>query len=195
MPSEKRTAPVAGDGSAETAVEDTAVSPPAPEEAVAQAPLEREQVEADLEELVAKAHERDEYLALAQRTQADFDNYRRRMTRDLAGAEGRGIAKAARELLPALDNLERAVVAADEHPDDALAEGIRLLHAETTAALARLGIETFRPDGEPFDPEQHEAMATQPAEGAKPGTVVEVYQQGYRLNGSVIRPARVVVAG
>jgi molecular chaperone GrpE len=156
---------------------------------------EREPVEVDLDELLAKAQERDEYLALAQRTQADFENYRKRMARDIAGAEARGLARATKELLPALDNLAHALKAAGEHPDDALAEGIRLVQKEMTAALSRLGIEAFSPAGEQFDPEQHEAMATQPADGAQPGTVLEVYQQGYRIGESVIRPARVVVAG
>ena len=75
-----------------------------------------------------------------------------------------------------------------------MAEGIRLVQAELTAALARLGVEPYSPEGEPFDPNQHEAMAKQPVEGADSGTVVEVYQPGYRANGSVLRPARVVVA-
>jgi molecular chaperone GrpE len=183
----------------EAAAPDAVVSTPEVEEAVAaEAPApepEREQVEVDLDELLAKAQERDEYLALAQRTQADFENYRKRMARDIANAEGRGLARAAKELLPALDNLEHALKAAKEHPEDGLAEGIRLLHAEVGAALRRLGIEPFSPAGEVFDPEQHEAMATQPADGAEPGTVIEVYQQGFRIGESVIRPARVVVAG
>jgi molecular chaperone GrpE len=156
---------------------------------------ERDAVEVDLDELLSKAQERDEYLALAQRTQADFENYRKRMARDIATAEDRGLARAAKELLPALDNLEHALKAAGEHPDAALAEGIRLLQKEMTAALSRLGIEAFSPTGEKFDPEYHEAMATQPADGAQPGTVLDVYQQGYRIGDSVIRPARVVVAG
>jgi len=202
--SEKRTVPAVGEqGNGEAGAADATVSPPAVEETQAGSPQaqdgsaepERVQVEVDLDELASKADERDEYLALAQRTQADFDNYRRRMTRDIAGAEARGVSKAARELLPALDNLERALAAAADHPDDALAEGIRLLHADLTAALSRLGIEPFRPEGEVFDPEQHEAVSSQVADGAKPGTVLEVYQQGYRLGGTVIRPARVVVAG
>ena len=156
-------------------------------------------VEHDLEELIAKARERDEFLSLAQRTQADFENYRKRVARDAALAEDRGVTKLARELLPALDNLERALAAAESAPaadgEHHLAEGIRLVQAEPAGALARVGIESFSPEGERFDPEQHEAMAQQPVEGAEPGTVVEVYQQGYRLNGVVLRPARVVVAG
>jgi molecular chaperone GrpE len=152
----------------------------------------------DIAELEAKAAERDEYLALAQRAQADFENYRKRTAKDVSAAEGRGVAKLAREVLPALDNLALALAAAEsgaetEH-DRKLLEGIRLVESELSAALARVGIEAYSPEGEPFDPEQHEAMAQHPVEGAESGTVAEVYQRGYRLNGSVLRPARVVVA-
>jgi molecular chaperone GrpE len=102
-----------------------------------------------------------------------------------------------RELLPALDNLERALAAAEAQPDGTehhLAEGIRLVQAELLAAMGRVGVEGYSPKGEPFDPNVHEAMAQQPVEGAESGTVVEVYQQGYRIQGDVIRPARVIVA-
>jgi len=142
--------------------------------------------------LLAKARERDEYLSLAQRTQADFENYRKRAAKETAGAEQRGMAKLARELLPALDNLALALEA-DASGDEFVA-GIRLVNAELHAALERLGIEAYSPQGERFDPNVHEAMARQAVEGAKPGTIVEVYQQGYRMNGTVLRPARVVVA-
>jgi len=154
---------------------------------------EAREVEGDLDELVATAAQRDEYLALAQRTQADFENYRKRVARESAAAQERGVAKLAKELLPALDNLDRALEAADQQ--DPLLEGVRLVRAELAAALARVGVESYDPAGEPFDPAHHEAMAQQPVEGADSGTVVEVYQPGYRLNGTVIRPARVVVAG
>ena len=146
----------------------------------------------DIDELMAKARERDEYLSLAQRTQADFENYRKRAAKETAGAEQRGMAKLARELLPALDNLA-LVLEADASGDEFVA-GIRLVNAELHAALERLGIEAYSPQGERFDPNVHEAMARQTVEGAKPGTIVEVYQQGYRMNGTVLRPARVVVA-
>ncbi|MBA2637915.1 MAG: nucleotide exchange factor GrpE, partial [Solirubrobacterales bacterium] len=145
-----------------------------------------------LEELRARAAQRDEYLGLAQRAQADFENYRKRMTREVALADGRGVTRLAKELLPALDNLDRALTAVPE--DGQLADGLRLVHAELVAALARVGIEGFVPRGETFDPNQHEAMAQHPVEGAPSGTVVEVYQPGYRLNDAVLRPARVVVA-
>ena len=153
---------------------------------------EASELEGDLDELVAIAAQRDEYLALAQRTQADFENYRKRVAKESAVAGERGVAKLAKELLPALDNLDRALEAADE--EDPLLEGVRLVRAELSAALARVGVESFDPKGEQFDPVHHEAMAQQPVEGAASGTVAEVYQPGYRLNGTVIRPARVVVA-
>jgi molecular chaperone GrpE len=155
-------------------------------------------LEGDLDELVRTAAERDEYLALAQRTQADFDNYRKRVARDSASAHERGIAALAKELLPALDNLDRALAGAHantEAEEDKLLAGVRLVRSELGAALSRLGIESFSPLGEPFDPSLQEAVATveQPANGPS-GTVVEVYQPGYRLGASVIRPARVVVS-
>jgi len=148
----------------------------------------------DLDELGRLAAKRDEYLALAQRTQADFENYRKRVARESALAQERGVAKLAKELLPAIDNLDRALAAAAT--DDPLLEGVRLVRSELKAALARVGVESFSPGGQAFDPSEHEAMASvpQPENGPASGTVVEVYQPGYRLGESVIRPARVVVA-
>jgi molecular chaperone GrpE len=154
------------------------------------------QLEHDLEELAAKAGKADEYLELAQRTRADFENYRKRAAREAAGAKERGIAKLALELLPAVDDLDRALQATDGHEEsDTLASGVKLVHAGVIAALARVGIEPYSPVGERFDPQHHEAVAQQPVEGAEPGTIVEVYQRGYRIGDSILRPARVVVAG
>ena len=152
-----------------------------------------EQVQQDLDELAAKAERADEYLLLAQRTQADFENYRKRAARDAAMAQDRGVAKLAKELLPAIDNLERALNAASQQ-DATLTEGIRLVHTDLLSALQRVGVEPFSPRGEQFDPQFHEAVAQQPIEGAESGTVAEVFQQGYRLGDSVLRPARVLVA-
>ncbi len=149
-----------------------------------------EPVEHDIAELLAKARERDEYLALAQRTQADFENFRKRKSREVADAEGRGVARLAKELLPALDSLDLAL----GHMPEEAAKGVKLVQDELAAALARTGIEGFSPQGERFDPNEHEAMSQRPVEGTKPGTVAEVFQRGYRLNGTVLRPARVVVA-
>ncbi|HEX4282486.1 MAG TPA: nucleotide exchange factor GrpE [Solirubrobacteraceae bacterium] len=166
------------------------------------------QLEHDLEELTAKAEKADEYLELAQRTRADFDNYRKRAAREAAAAQERGVAKLAKELLPAVDNLDRALVAAEsaaatdgtaaasgqDNGTATLVSGIKLVHDDVVAALGRAGIEGYSPKGERFDPQLHEAIAQQPVEGAESGTVVEVYQRGYRLGDVVIRPARVVVA-
>jgi molecular chaperone GrpE len=169
---------------------DDAEAPPAGDGPAAE---QAEPVAEDLEALVAKARERDEYLALAQRTQADFENYRRRMARENAQAGDRGVVKVAKELLPALDHLELALNAAEEgHPE--VVKGFAMVRDELAAGLARVGIEGFSPQGETFDPNEHEAMSAQPSEDAESGTGIEVYQQGYRLNGAVLRPARVVVA-
>ncbi len=164
-----------------------------------------EPVERDLEQLAAKAEKADEYLVLAQRTKADFENYKRRAVREASLAQERGVTKLAKELLPAIDSLIRAVHAAETFaagsPEEAAAEaesqlasGIKLVHADVLAALARVGIEPFSPVGEPFDPQYHEAVAQRPVEGQESGTVVEVYQQGFRLGDTVLRPARVLVA-
>jgi molecular chaperone GrpE len=172
-------------GSGETSFSD-AEAPPATERAAAS------EVEHDIEALLARAQERDEYFALAQRTQADFENFRKRMARENAAAVDRGVAKLAKELLPALDHLELSLKAAEGHED--VVKGFALVREEFVSALGKVGIQPFSPAGEPFDPNEHEAMASQPSEDAEPGTVIEVYQQGYRLNGAVLRPARVVVA-
>ena len=169
---------------------------PGPEE-VAEPELDHEaKLEHDLEELAAKAEKADEYLELAQRTKADFENYRKRASREVAAAQERGIVKLALELLPAVDDLDRALQAADgAEGSETLASGVKLVHAGVLAALARVGIEPYSPQGERFDPQRHEAVAQQSVDGAEPGTIVEVYQRGYRLGDGVLRPARVVVAG
>jgi molecular chaperone GrpE len=134
------------------------------------------------------------YLELAKRTQADFENYRKRMARENAVASERGAAKLAKELLPALDHLELSLKGAEGHADADVIKGFALVRDELIAALGKSGIQAFSPTGEPFDPNEHEAMAQQPAEDAESGTVLEVYQQGFRINGQILRPARVVVA-
>jgi molecular chaperone GrpE len=142
-----------------------------------------------------RAPEQDEaarYLELAKRTQADFENYRKRMARENAAAADRGAAKLARELLPALDHLELALKAAEAHAD--VVKGFAMVRDELMAGLGKSGIQSFSPEGERFDPNEHEAMAQRSAEDAEPGTVLEVYQRGYRVNGAVLRPARVIVA-
>ena len=168
---------------------------PAPHEAEPEGEQPAAQVAVEEEDDLGRVtRERDEFLALAQRAQADFENFRKRKAREAVQAEERAIARAAKELLPALDNLERAISHADA--DDPLLEGVRLVYGELLAALGRLGIESYSPHGEAFDPAAHEAMAQAHVQDAQSGTVVEVYQAGYRQRdgGTIIRPARVVVA-
>ena len=165
-------------GSGETGFGD-AEAPPAPEPK----PTEEE---------AAVSDDAAKFLALAQRTQADFENYRKRMARENAAAIDRGVSKLAKELLPALDHLDHALKAAEGHED--VIKGFALVRDEIVNALGRVGIQPYSPEGEVFDPNEHEAMVQQPSEDAESGTVIEVYQQGYRINGQVLRPARVVVA-
>jgi molecular chaperone GrpE len=157
-------------------------------------------VEQDLSELLsATERERDEYLELARRTQADFENYRKRVAREAAEAESKGRSGLVQRLLPVVDNLERALAAAQpmdrEVAANHIAEGIRLVYEELNGVLRGAGVESYEPAGEQFDPDWHEAMLTRPAgEDGSAGTILEVLERGYRLNGQVLRPARVVVA-
>ena len=186
-----------------------------------------EEVAEDLDALLADTkRERDEYLALAQRARADFENFRKRAAREAEEAERRGKAQIAKELLPALDNLERALRSTGIDPwtgrparapqptpeeaedaevfdapseevsaQEALARGIALVYNELRSALERAGVETYDPTGERFDPNISEALATRPAtDGADPGVVIETLERGYRLDGQVLRAARVVVS-
>ncbi|MFA4928024.1 MAG: nucleotide exchange factor GrpE [Patulibacter sp.] len=137
---------------------------------------------------------KDRYL----RSVAELDNVRKRARRDAAAGEIRGVTRLAKELLPAMDNLDRAIqhVGESSEGDAQLIEGLRIVHRELHAALAQAGIEAFDPTGQEFDPRFHEAMTTAPAaEGVLPGTVTIVYQSGYRRGDDVIRAAKVVVAG
>ena len=172
-------------------------------------------VDADLDALLADVRrERDEYLEIARRARADFENYRKRAAREAQDAERRGKAALARELVPALDNLERALRAAGIDPDaeasdgdaaeapseevsahEALARGVALVYRELRAALTRRGVESYDPTGERFDPTQHEALSVGPrCEDVDPGVVIETLDKGYRLDGQVLRAARVVVS-
>jgi molecular chaperone GrpE len=138
------------------------------------------------------ARERDEYLDALQRLKAEFDNYRKRVARDQQELAARAHERLVRELVPVLDDLERALAAAEEHEEAKLEEGVRLVHRELKAALDREGLAEIETDGV-FDPHVHEALLSQPSE-AEEGSVLEVLQKGYKLGDRVLRPARVVVA-
>jgi molecular chaperone GrpE len=154
-----------------------------------------EKQEADREDPLARLRrERDEYLDLARRAQADFENYRKRAAKEVAAAGERAKGGLVRELLPVVDNLERALASAQQG-EQHLAEGVRLVHSELIAVLERNGVEQFDPKGQSFDPTVHEALSTRSEDGADPGVVLDVIEKGYKANGSVLRPARVVVSG
>jgi molecular chaperone GrpE len=173
------------------ALDDLTMPPP---EAVAGEEVESAEEMLDEASTPAEPDYKDLYL----RASADMDNVRKRARRDVGAAEARGIGKLAKELLPAIDNLERALVAAEaaegqgEHD---ITKGIRLVQSEFVGALTRAGISIEDPKGQPFDPHRHEALAQAPVEGTDAGIVVEVYQPGYMLGDVVLRAARVVVSG
>jgi molecular chaperone GrpE len=164
--------------------------------------LEDEEVEAadEIEESVendagveesapaSPAHD-ESYLRLA----ADFDNYRKRVAREQAQLFQRANERLLNELLPVLDDLERALEAAAEHEEAKLEEGVRLVHRSLLGLVERHGLSEIQTDG-PFDPHVHEALLAQPGEGAEQGSVLQVLQKGYKLGDRVLRPARVIVA-
>lgn len=158
---------------------------------------EAEQKEAGPEEWEAALRQavkqRDEYLALAQRTQADFDNFRRRNGTVRADAYQEGVRETLAALLPTVDNLERALKAAEAQSEvKGLREGVEMTLKQMLAAMAKLGLEEVPALGERFDPEMHNAVMR--AEEGEPGTVLEVFEKGYRVKDRMIRYAMVKVA-
>src|SRR3954447_24784474 len=178
-----------------------AAQEPAVEESTAGGPPPLEPEEALAQDAAAEAPEPEEpdWKDLALRKAAELENVRKQTAQRVQKASRDGMRRVAAELLPALDDFERALAHAEAEESDAehhLTAGIRLVQQKMVDALRRTGIEQFSPKGEPFDPHQHEAVAQQPAaDGAQQGTVLEVVQNGYRLGDDVLRPARVVVAG
>ena len=141
----------------------------------------------------ALERERDEYLDALQRLKAEFDNFRKRTAREHEAMSARANEALLRELLPIIDDLERALEAAEQHEEAKLEDGVRLVHRALADVARRHGLEEIETDGA-FDPHVHEALLAQPAEDAESGSVLQVLQKGYRLGDRVLRPARVVVA-
>ena len=137
--------------------------------------------------------ERDAYLDLAQRVQADFENYRKRAAREQERLVAHAHERLVRELLPILDDLERALEAAERHEEAQLVEGVKLVEQSLRSALRKEGLAEIATDG-PFDPHVHEALLSQPSDNAESGAVLEVVQRGYRVGDRVVRPAKVIVA-
>ncbi len=191
--------PDTGEGGALRAGASSTPPSPAPPAGEAQEAVDGEQVEKDLDALLVEAEQqRDEYLDLAKRTKADFENFRKRMSAEVLAAGARGKADVLRDVLPVLDDLERAIQAAGLDPEgdseDGLAHGVLLVFRSLRDSLLKNGIEVVDPTGEKFDPNLHEALSAQAAEGVESGFVVETMQKGYKLGEQLIRPARVVVA-
>jgi molecular chaperone GrpE len=155
-----------------------------------QPPVEEPSVE---ERIVALEAERDEHLNDLKRVAAEFENYRKRVARDQESLVARAHERLVKELLPVLDDLERALEAARDTGTRSVEDGVRLVHRELAAALEREGLAEIETNGH-FDPHVHEALLAQPSD-AEEGSVIEVVQKGYRLGDRVVRPARVVVAG
>jgi len=138
------------------------------------------------------AAERDELVDRLQRLQAEFENYRKRAARDQKALVARAHERLVKELLPILDDLGRALEAAELHEEATLEDGVRLVHRQLTDVLTKEGLTEIETDGA-FDPNVHEALLSQPSD-AETGTVLEVLQKGYRLGDHVLRPARVAIA-
>jgi molecular chaperone GrpE len=142
--------------------------------------------------LAAAEAKAQEHLNDLKRLAAEFENYKKRTAREQAALSARATERLVKELLPIVDDLERALQAAEEHEEAKLEEGVRLVHRQLASALEREGLAEIETEGK-FDPHVHEALLSQPSE-ADEGSVIEVLQKGYRLGDRVVRPARVVVA-
>lgn len=155
----------------------------------AEFPLRGDQLEGELE---TARREAAAHLDTAQRIQADFDNYRKRMVREQEEACRRASQRLVTDLLPVVDNLERALAHAPA--DDPLNEGVRMVLQQMLDVFGKEGVERIAPAGEPFDPNQHQAVGQTERADVPDSTCVEVYQFGYRMQGRVLRPASVVVS-
>lgn len=158
-----------------------------------------EQVLDDLETLRARLQtaeqKADEYLDLAQRTRADFENYQKRIKRDLVEERRYAQAPLAADLLAAMDNLERALAAAQQaNEQGALVQGVAMVHTQLLDILRRHGVTPIEAKGLPFDPNLHQAVMQQPSAECPPMTVLQVLEQGYQMHERVLRPARVIVS-
>jgi molecular chaperone GrpE len=153
-------------------------------------------VERELSELGERLAEaeakRDEYLDDLRRLAADFDNYRKRAARDQESLVARAHERLVKELLPVVDDLERALEAAAIHDEAHLEEGVRLVERQLRSVLEKEGLVEIATEGH-FDPHVHEALLSQPSE-AEEGSIIQVIQKGYRLGDRVLRPARVVLS-
>jgi molecular chaperone GrpE len=149
---------------------------------------------AGTDEVTALRRERDELLDRLLRSAAEFDNYRKRTERERRETYDNAAADLIRDLLPVVDDLERALDAAAHTTDRALRDGVELIHKALIEMLRRRNVEPFTAVGEPFDPVWHEAVAAEPANGRPDGEVIGETRRGYKLGDRLLRPAMVRVA-
>lgn len=157
------------------------------------AQLPDENADAASDELLIAQKLRDEYLNLAQRVQADFDNYRRRNNAARAESFDEGAIAFIKTLLPVIDNMERAVVSAKDTSDVGLRDGVNMILNQLTECLSKRGVTSISRQGEVFDPNLENAILQGTPEEGEPGTVCEVFQKGYMMDKTVIRHAMVKV--
>jgi len=170
-----------------------AAVPETPEAAAAPAPAEPtvESLAAELDKL---EKEKKQIYDRLLRTAADFDNYKKRSSREAGEVSERGRKELLKELLPVVDNLERALSHADSDSGEAVLEGVRLVLRQFHGTLEKFGVKSFESAGQPFDPALHEAVSQLETDEQPPGTIVREYQKGYLAGGKLLRPAMVVVA-
>ncbi|GAA0696444.1 nucleotide exchange factor GrpE [Marinobacterium maritimum] len=175
---------------AETVVETEAGEPNAAEATAADVLQQLEESRVEIEAL------KKELAELQPRAQAEIQNIRRRAEQDVEKAHKFGLEKFANELLPVVDSLERAIEATqgDDEQTKAIREGVEMTLNMFLSGMEKFNVEQVNPEGQPFNPEHHQAMSMVPAEGVEPNTVVAVVQKGYLLNGRLMRPAMVMVA-
>ncbi|MEK7817129.1 MAG: nucleotide exchange factor GrpE [Actinomycetota bacterium] len=152
-----------------------------------------------LAEVSAEVHdevlrERDEYLESLQRLKAEFENFRKRVARENRELSQRASQEVINEVLPVLDNFERALKAVAEHDEQVLGEGVELVYNQLRDVLNRRGLCEIEAEGEDFDPSRHEAVLCKPSPEHVEGKVIEVLEKGYQVDDRVVRPAKVVVS-
>jgi len=160
----------------------------------AAAALDGPVAEAGADELSAMIAERDQYLDHLQRLKADFENYRKRVQRETESLRLRAAEGVVESLLPVIDNMQRALEAAESHEEGQLIQGVELVSGQMRAVLSSHGLEELPVEvGEPFDPMIHEAVVMQSSDELESGSVARVLEKGFQLHGRLLRPAKVIV--
>lgn len=149
----------------------------------------------EVETLRKKAAERDQYLDMARRTRAEFENYQKRNQKEREQDLRYAVGPLVRDLLPVMDNLDRALAAARQSGDNGpLVQGVAMVQNQFLELLKRNGITRIDAQGQPFDPNLHQAVMQQPSAEHEPNTVLQVLEQGFQHHDRVLRPSKVIVS-